>query len=118
VTITLIARPAARKRTYAPSGAVGLHLTRAARLQAQIQELQAQYDTERAWLQAHMSTRALTQVELGSIRAVLKARARWTYSPQTQREMQALSVTQKWEQSRGIATNEPSFYVALTTSEK
>ena len=64
-----------------------------------------------------MQSRHLTNVALGEVRCVLKQRARWTYSPDTEREMQALQVTQKWEQSRGIATNAPSFYVALSVTE-
>lgn len=106
-----------RKRAYSPTGDVGKHLSRAAALRQQIDQLTAQYDTERAWLLRHMQTKQLTNVELGPIRAVLKARARWTYSPETQRDMQALQVAQKWEQSRGIATNDPAYYVALTHSE-
>ena len=118
MTLTYAPAPRARrKRAYTPSGDVGQHLARARSLQLQIQELQAQYDTERAWLLEHMQSRHLTNVALGDICCVLKTRARWTYSPDTEREMQALQVTQKWEQSRGIATNTPSFYVALTATE-
>ena len=122
MTISLPSVPAAaprtrRKRAYSPSGDVGQHLARAAALRARIDELTAQYDTERAWLQRHMESKQLTNVELGPIRAVLKARARWTYTPETQREMQALAVTQKWEQSQGTATNNPTYYVALTLSD-
>lgn len=121
MTITLPPVPqrtapvAKRRRTYAPSGDVGHHLARARALQLQIQELTALYDTERAWLQAHMQQRDLTQVSLGDIRCLLKQRSSWTYSPETEREMQALRVTQGWEQKQGIATNTPSFYVALST---
>jgi hypothetical protein len=121
VTLTLItrppARPARRKRTYTPTGAVGQHLARAAALQAQIQQLQAEYDTERAWLLSHMQQRDLATLALGETRCTLKSRNRWTYSRETQLEMERLSVTQKWEQSHGIATNTPSYYVALTSTE-
>ena len=118
MTLTYAPAPRARrKRAYTPSGDVGQHLARARALQLQIQELQAQYDTERAWLLEHMQAQHLTNVALGDISCVLKTRARWTYSPDTERDMQALQVTQKWEQSRGIASNTPSFYVALTTTE-
>ena len=91
MTISLPSVPAAaprtrRKRAYSPSGDVGKHLARAAALRARIDELTAQYDTERAWLQRHMESRGLTNVELGPIAVTLKARARWTYSPETQRE--------------------------------
>lgn len=125
MTITLPSVPKApaprtaprRKRTYAPTGDVGRHLARARDLQLQIQELTALYDTERDWLLQHMASQSLVSLELGPICALLKVRHRWTYSPETQREMQALSITQKWEQKQGIATDTPTVYVALSTKE-
>jgi hypothetical protein len=114
MTITYAKRPARRERSYVPTGEVGQHLSRARQLQLQIQELQAQYDVERSWLLKHMQSKSLTNVALGDVRCVLKQRARWIYSIETQREMERLQITQKWEQSRGIANNEPSFYVALS----
>jgi hypothetical protein len=117
MTVTFVARPARRGRSYAPSGEVGQHLSRARELQLQIQELTAQYDTEREWLLEHMRSKSLTNVALGEVKCVLKTRAKWMYSIETQREMERLQITQKWEQSRGIASNEPSFYVALTEAK-
>lgn len=114
MTITFVKSPARRTRSYVPTGEVGQHLSRARSLQLQIQELQAQYDTERTWLLEHMQSKSLTNVALGEVKCVLKQRARWIYSIETQREMERLQITQKWEQSRGIANNEPSFYVALS----
>ena len=110
-------KPVRRARAYTPTGEVGQHLTRARQLQLQIQELTALYDAERTWLLEHMQTKALTNVALGEVKCVLKQRNRWIYSIETQREMEALQITQKWEQSRGIASNEPSFYVSLTEAK-
>lgn len=108
-------KPATRRvRTYAPTGAVGTHLAKARALQLQIQELTAEYNTERDWLLQHMQARSLTKLELGDLSCVLKQRNRWTYSTSTQLEMERLNVTQKWEQSRGIATNDPTFHVSLS----
>lgn len=111
-----------RQRAAKPAGDVGKHLARAAALRAHIDELTAQYDTERHWLQTYLESKGLTKVELGSVRVVLRARNSWTYSAETQREMQALAVTQKWEQrpqddGTTIATNNPTYYVALTFSD-
>lgn len=117
MTLTLTPRTAPRrKRAYSPSGDVGQHLTRARELQLRIQELTAQYDTERAWLQDHMQRQGLDAVALGEVRCCLKQRAKWTYSPETERDIQQLQLTQKWEQREGIASNTPTFYVALSTS--
>lgn len=107
-----------RARAYVPNGDVGRHIARAAELQAQIAELTALYDTERDWLRTHMQSHELATLELGAVRCVLKSRSRWTYSPETRRDMEQLAITQKWEQSQGVATNEPTFYVALTHSER
>ena len=120
MTITFVkapAKPARRVRSYVPTGEVGQHLSEARRLQLQIQELSALYDEERTWLLEHMQSKSLTNVALGEVKCVLKSRARWSYSIETQREMEALQITQKWEQSRGIASNEPSFYVSLSEAK-
>lgn len=119
MTATLSRRTAPkRKRAYTPSGDVGKHLAAARALQLQIQELSAKYDTERAWLLAHMQRQGLNSVELGAVRCVLKERSRWTYSPETERDMQALQVTQKWEQSHGVASNNPTYYTAISEALK
>lgn len=117
MTIAFISRPARKVRSYVPTGAVGQHLSAARSLQLQIQELTALYDKERTWLLQHMQDKALTNVALGDVKCVLKSRARWSYSLETQRDMEAMQITQKWEQSRGIASNDPSFYVALTEAK-
>jgi hypothetical protein len=64
-----------------------------------------------------MQTKTLTNVTLGEVKCVLKQRNRWIYSIETQREMERLQITQKWEQSRGIASNEPSFYVSVSEAK-
>lgn len=115
MTVTFV--KARRARTYVPTGEVGQHLSRARELQLEIQRLTAAYDTERDWLLSHMQTKALTNVALGEVKCVLKQRNRWIYSIETQREMERLQITQKWEQSRGIASNEPSFYVSISEAK-
>lgn len=118
MTLTITRRTAPRrKRAYAPTGDVGQHLARARELQLRIQELTALYDTERAWLQDHMQRQGLDAVALGEVRCLLKQRAKWTYSPETERDMQQLQITQKWEQREGVASNNPTFYVALSSKE-
>lgn len=115
MTTTLTRSGAPRRtRTYVPTGEVGQILAEARALQLQIQELTAKYDAKRAWLLQHMQRNKLTHVQLGPVRCTLKERARWSYSPETERDMQALQVTQKWEQSRGIATNSPMYYTAIS----
>jgi hypothetical protein len=106
-----------RRRTYAPSGEVGRHLAAAQRLQAQIAELQKELDAHRDWCLTHLQSRELTRVEDGSgFMALLKVRHRWTYSEATERDALALRTAQKWEQSQGIAIDDPTIYVSFTST--
>lgn len=116
MTITLPSlKQARRQRAYTPGGEVGRRLAEAKALQHKIQELTAQLDVHRAWLLTHMNRLDLATIELGDFVVMRKTRHSWTYSANTEREMQALRVTQKWEQSQGIASDEPTIYVSMTT---
>jgi hypothetical protein len=125
VTITLPPVPRAaprrpaptvrRKRAYVPTGDVGRHLGTAQALQLQIQELTAALDKHRAWLLAHMQQHDLDRLELAQFQVLRKVRHNWSYSPETEREMLQLRTTQKWEQSQGIASDNPTTYIAFST---
>jgi hypothetical protein len=104
-----------RDRTYTASGVVGRHLQAAQALQLQIQTLSAELDGHRSWLLAHMNQHNLDQLELEQFSALRKTRHNWTYSPETERDALALRTTQKWEQSQGLATDNPTVYIALST---
>lgn len=116
MTATLTARPAKRRRAYVPTGRVGTALSRARELQLEIKRLEAELTPIRGELLAHMQARGLTLLEVPGFNAVLKTRNNWTYSPSTQDAANALRVTQQWEQRRGIAQNDPTFYIALSSS--
>jgi hypothetical protein len=120
MTITFCTAPRARirrDRSYAPSGDIGRRLASAQSLQLQIQELTAQLDAHRTWLLSHMQRRNLDRLELGAFQVIRKTRHNWTYSPETERDMLSLRTTQKWEQSQGLATDNPTVYVAFSTKE-
>ena len=102
-------------RSYTPSGQWGRKLQRAADLQARIQLLDAELRLLRDELLAHMTARGLDRLEVGDFRATRKVRHAWTYSPSTEREMRNLRNLQKWEQTHGDATDNPTVYVALST---
>lgn len=110
-----ITRPRLRKRrTYVPTGEVGTALAKAAELVAQIKDLEEELKPHREFLLAHLQSRDLTMVTQGHIQAQRKVRHSWTYSPSTEREALALRQLQKWEQSQGIAQDNPTVYVAIT----
>lgn len=109
------ARRVKRARTYSPIGAIGRRMRAAQQLQLQIQELEAKLADHRAWFLSHMEQNNLTSLELGMFSVSMRTRHRWKYTPETEADMQRLQVTQKWEQSRGEATDDPTYYVALST---
>lgn len=107
-------KPLRKRRTYVPTGAVGKALAAAADLLAQIQALEEELAPHREFLLAHLQSRDLTMVTQGHIQAQRKVRHKWTYSPSTERDALALRQAQKWEQSQGIAQDNPTVYVAIT----
>ena len=109
--------PVRRKRAYTPQGAIGTLLTKAQALQYEIQRLDAELKPIRAELLTAMQSRGLTALEIPGFSASLRVRNHWVYSQQTQDAAAALQISQKWEQRRGIATNAPTTYIALTSPE-
>lgn len=117
MTVTLTRtkpKPLRKRRTYVPTGEVGTHLAEAAALVAQIKELEEQLKPHREFLLAHLQSRDLSMVTQGHIQAHRKFRHAWTYSPECEREMLALRNRQRWEQSSGLAKDDPTIYVAIT----
>lgn len=102
-------------RAYATTGHVGRHLAAAQALQLEIDRLKAKQEVHRTWLLNHMLAKNLDRLELNTFQAVRKSRANWSYTPSTEREMLALRTTQKWEQTKGLATNAPTRYITLST---
>jgi hypothetical protein len=114
-TIAPTSAPVRRKRSYTPQGSIGKLLTKAQALQYEIQRLEAELKPIRAELLAAMQSRGLTALEIPGFSASLRTRNHWTYTQATQDAAAALQISQKWEQRRGIATNAPTTYIALTT---
>lgn len=116
MTATLSAPVSRRTRAYSPAGKIGKLLNNARALQLQIKQLEEELAPIRAEILVHMQSRGLTNLEVPGFSAVLKVRNHWTYSPSTQDAACALRNTQQWEQRRGIATNDSTVYIALSTS--
>ncbi len=117
VKFTLVSdkeRPSQRKRrAYVPTGVVGQHMARAQELKIQMDRLKVQVEEERQWFIEHLLSRDLSVLELGDFQIERRTTSKWTYSTATEREQQALKVTQKWEQKQGIATNDPTVSCAF-----
>lgn len=114
---TLPARRVKRTRTYSPIGAIGRRMRAAQSLQLRIQELEAQLAEHRAWFLDHMHTHKLTSLEIGNFTVSHRTRHNWTYSERTQLDMEQLKLTQKWEQTKGVATDNPTESVVFTTKK-
>lgn len=107
-------KPLRKRRAYVPTGEVGTHLAAAAALVTQIKALEKELEPHRKFLLNHLQSRDLTMVTQGHVQAHRKVRHSWTYSPSTERDALALRQTQKWEQSKGIAKDDPTVYVSIT----
>jgi mRNA-degrading endonuclease RelE of RelBE toxin-antitoxin system len=102
-------------RTYKPTGNWGRKIQQAADLQARIQLLEAQLKELRSEFLVHMQHSNLDRLQIGDFRVTRKVRNSWEYSPETSREMLKVQQMQRWEQSQGLAKNNPTVYIALHT---
>lgn len=106
-----------RSRSYTPTGDIGKRLSEAFALQAEIQRLQAKLDIHRDFFLAHMESKKLDKIELGSFIISRRTRHNWSYSPTTHNDMLQLQTTQAWEQRQGIATDRPRHYISMSFRE-
>jgi hypothetical protein len=118
MTATL-SRPKAqpKARTYKPTGDIGRHLQEAYRLQSKIDALEEQLQVHRDYILMHMEEKELDIIRLDGITVYRRKRHNWKYSVETQNEMLKLQTTQKYEQAKGIATDNPRVYISLTHKE-
>ena len=107
-----------KSRSYKPTGEVGRRLALASQLQQQITELQVQLDSHKEHLLHHMNTQKLDRIEFGRIVLSRRTRHNWTYSAATERDLMQLSETKKWEQTHGLAIDNPTVYVSMTKGER
>lgn len=114
-TPTVTEKPKHRARDYSENGRIGAMLSQAAIYQAQIKELQAKLDAMRPVFKEHMLKTRLTTLRSGDTVVLLKERAKWQYSPATEREMLALRQLQKFEQQHGVAVNNATLFVSIET---
>lgn len=103
-----------RVRSYSPTGLIGRRLDEAQALHLEMQRLKAKLDVHRAWILLHMQDRKIDKITHGDLVIDRKIRHDWTYSPATEREMNKIRVTQKYEQAEGIAKDDPAYYVSFS----
>ena len=102
-----------RTRSYVSTGRIGRTLTKAAQIQTEIQRLKADLDDLRQPILQHMLRHKLDVIDIGSVEIIRKQRHNWTYSPETQREMNALVMLQRFEQEQKVATDTPKDFIAI-----
>lgn len=98
----------------APVDPVERAITEAASLITRIKALEAELEPRRDFLLRHLQQHGLSMVAQGDVQVHRKVRHKWTYSSATERDALALRTAQKWEQSQGIATDDPTVYIAIT----
>jgi hypothetical protein len=103
-------------RKYSINGSWGKRIQHAADIQSRIQLLEAQLKELRSEFLEHMIVQGLDRLEVGDFRVTRKVRHNWEYSPELSREMFKVQQSQRWEQSKGLALDKPSVYIALSTS--
>lgn len=114
VTITRSTTTRRKRVRRSPESDLQQHLTAAADLQRQVQQLELELQEHRRWLLEHLQATGEKSVTHGGFVASLRSRANWDYSPTLAREMLRIKNEQKLEQVSGKATNNPTAYVALT----
>lgn len=105
-----------KTRSYLPTGTIGRRLTTAYDLQLQAHHITAKLAAHRQWICTHMQRLGVDRIEHGDLVVTRKLRHRWTYTPETEALMEALRKTQLREQAEGLATDDPTVYVAFTTN--
>lgn len=117
MTVSIV-RPPRKRRDYTSTGEVGKHLAAAGDLISRIKELEAELEPHREWILNHLNARDLSLISQGYIQAQRKIRHKWTYSAEAERDALALRTRQQWEQSQGIAQDNPTTYIAITFAKE
>lgn len=105
-----------RSRSYLPAGQMGRRLSEAQSLQLEIQRLSKKLEAHRSVILEHMINQRLDKIEFGDLVITKKIRHNWQYSPATLNEMQKLRIDQRFEQTTGVAIDQPTIYVAFATT--
>lgn len=105
-----------KTRSYLPSGQMGRRLSEAQNLQNEIQRLTKKLELHRKAILGHMITQNLDKIEFANLVVCRKIRHNWTYTSATENLAQQLRQAQKWEQQDGVAVDNPTIYVSLTTT--
>lgn len=111
---TMTVTTARRERAYSPAGSIGRRLTRAKRLQLQIQQLEAELGKDREFLLGHMQRHQLDRIAAEGFLVVRKVRHNWSYSAMCDHLALQLRQLQLDEQSLGVATDCPKSYISLS----
>lgn len=110
---SLATAPKRLTREYTETGLIGRQLRAANALATEINRLSAQLSVIRLDLLQHMEEKQLDTVKCGVLFCIRKTRNNWSYSAETEREMQKVRNSQKWEQTQEIAQNSPTTFIQL-----
>jgi hypothetical protein len=110
---SLATTPKRLHREYTETGFIGHQLRAANALATEINRLTTQLSVIRLELLQHMAEKQLDQMTCGDLYCIKKTRHNWSYSSETEREMQKVRNSQKWEQAQEIAQDSPTTFIQL-----
>ena len=97
---------------------LGQHIQKAAAMQAQFQMLEKELKAFRQLVTEYLVREDLDQVKCGDFTVSKTTRANYTYSNKLELEMERIKADQKWEVSKGMASNNPTISCSLRTITK
>ena len=109
---------APKVRSYLPSGQMGRRLTEIAKLQFEIQRLENILNVHRAKVLDHMILNKLDKIEFQDITIALRQRHKYDYSVLVNNQMIELKNNQRIEIESGIAKDNPTFFINISSKAK
>jgi hypothetical protein len=105
-------------KTYEAGSRIGDRIIRVQELKAQINALEAELDSEKAYLLAHAENHEFQCLQCGPTKLSRRERIVWTYSDSIKQAEKRLKGRKQQEQDSGVALASHSNHLVITTSIK
>ena len=104
--------------TFDVDSNMGQLIQKAAAMQAQYKLLEQELKQFRQIATEYLVKENLDQLKCGDFTVSRSERGNYTYSNKLELEMERIKADQKWEQSKGIASNNPTISCTIRTNKK
>lgn len=105
-------------KTYEPGSSIGDRILKVQAIKAQIDALEQELDSQKAYLLGHAIRQGLTTIKCGATTVTRRERACWVYSQGVKDAEKRLKARKTREQEDGTAINTPSEHLLVTISAK